>query len=893
MFKEFSRERLDKLLRKYPISDAGREYVEKTLGNGWSQKSVGTTHNTPSTIPCPKMGWTSASATWSREHPATLQRIFDEEVVGYVNQAEPIEIIYDGKNGHKVRTTFRPDFLVFHEHRGVVVEEWRPADFRGRLLERVPGRYDLLADGAYSSHPINEALRPMGIGYSLHFSDEIPQTATLNRRYLFSYLARAASEVYRSRLPELLDRVSRPGGTALADLLSDGIERDTLNWALAQGYIFTDLDGARLSDDPEDLPVFAHAETAKAWIQALRPDGTRPRPIAPGAERKLAKGDVFLFDGVRLTVEFSGQTAIYARDSADQPVELLHSLLAAAPGRLVLPESLTTHPRSIFWNTSAESLIRARRRREILEKIDQDLKLNADEKYSDSTIRRWRNQVEDGKTRGLSALESLIDAGDDKGYSGPHVDATLDKKLTELIDEGIEARPKKNTLEIYFAVEEAIQALGYKMIAKSSFYERVAKRRTPATTTSAEGHKLGKHSEPVHWMLDGDTPIHMERALELVHIDSTLLDVLLKSSLTGEILGRPWLTLAVCAHTRKVVGMHLSFRPPSYISSMLVLLDIVEQCNRLPDAIIHDHGSEFKKKEFAQALNDLEIIRHTRPKSSPRFGAIIERMFGTTTTMLLNGIAGSTQSLKKVRTSTKQTDPSSHSAHTLLDLYVGLRGFFEIFNNRKHSTTLMKPTAAYDQSLQMHGFRLHRTRGVEDVLPILLPTAPGRPRSIDPTRGLTVNYRQYGHAHLTPQHLKGKRVAVKPHAFDPSIVIAHLDRNWIECKAQNHSEISRVHPLVRRAIYEEWLVEQRLVETAGKDAHRKLRKLLEEMTEKAKKNIEYWRDRNAINIMGTAPLPSPEILPDDARNTLANLNQMMKNAIEAAKKSPTLGKLMN
>jgi putative transposase len=51
-----------------------------------------------------------------------------------------------------------------------------------------------------------------------------------------------------------------------------------------------------------------------------------------------------------------------------------------------------------------------------------------------------------------------------------------------------------------------------------------------------------------------DTPAHGSRPFQYVHIDHTLLDIELISSRTGKPLGRPWLSLAVDAWSRRIVA---------------------------------------------------------------------------------------------------------------------------------------------------------------------------------------------------------------------------------------------------------------------------------------------------------------------------------------------------
>lgn len=54
----------------------------------------------------------------------------------------------------------------------------------------------------------------------------------------------------------------------------------------------------------------------------------------------------------------------------------------------------------------------------------------------------------------------------------------------------------------------------------------------------------------------------MERVLQQVQMDHTMVDMLLVDQFDRKVLlGRPWLTMIMCALTRVILGMYLSFRP--------------------------------------------------------------------------------------------------------------------------------------------------------------------------------------------------------------------------------------------------------------------------------------------------------------------------------------------
>jgi len=104
---------------------------------------------------------------------------------------------------------------------------------------------------------------------------------------------------------------------------------------------------------------------------------------------------------------------------------------------------------------------------------------------------------------------------------------------------------------------------------------------------------------------------HGDRPFEIGHIDHSPLDLELVCSQTGEVLGRPWLTLTTDAYSRRFLAIHLTFDPPSYRSCMMVMRECVARHHRLPQTIAVDGG-----KEFQTLIRDIRFLQHN-PASLP------------------------------------------------------------------------------------------------------------------------------------------------------------------------------------------------------------------------------------------------------------------------------------
>ncbi len=135
-----------------------------------------------------------------------------------------------------------------------------------------------------------------------------------------------------------------------------------------------------------------------------------------------------------------------------------------------------------------------------------------------------------------------------------------------------------------------------------------------------------------------------ERAMQIVQIDHTKVDVTVVDPVGREPIGRPILTIGVDVFTRMVVGFYLSLEAPSVTSVALCLTHavmdkttwLVERgitaewpTSGLPECIHVDNGAEFHARAFKRGCADHGVTIAYRPPGTPRFGGHIERLIGT------------------------------------------------------------------------------------------------------------------------------------------------------------------------------------------------------------------------------------------------------------------------
>lgn len=188
-----------------------------------------------------------------------------------------------------------------------------------------------------------------------------------------------------------------------------------------------------------------------------------------------------------------------------------------------------------------------------------------------------------------------------------------------------ELRPKQ--LALPFPSHKLVKGL----ISEIPAFDRVAARYGRTAATKRFRAVLGQHV--------ADFP------LERAEIDHTQLDVIVIDDDTFLPLGRPWLTICLDVRTRCVLGKHVGFEPPSYLSvarclkhAFLPKTDLRSkypsiQNEWLPHGVMQelvvDNGQEFHSKSLENACYSLGTEIHYSARKTPWHKGKVERFIKT------------------------------------------------------------------------------------------------------------------------------------------------------------------------------------------------------------------------------------------------------------------------
>lgn len=201
--------------------------------------------------------------------------------------------------------------------------------------------------------------------------------------------------------------------------------------------------------------------------------------------------------------------------------------------------------------------------------------------------------------------------------------------------------------------------------------------------------------------------------LERAEIDHTLLDLMVIDDKSGLPLGRPWVTACIDDYTRCLLGIHISFEPPSYLTvahclraAFLPKANLKDQYPSIQNAweahgvmreLVVDNGTEFHSNSLENACYSLGIEIHYSARKTPWFKGKIERFLGTLNAAIAHGNPGTT--FRNIFDK-EEYDPSKHAVIRLSKLQEIIRMWIvDVYHQKPHRTLNAPPAAVWRSSI--------------------------------------------------------------------------------------------------------------------------------------------------------------------------------------------------
>jgi putative transposase len=538
--------------------------------------------------------------------------------------------------------------------------------------------------------------------------------------------------------------------------------------------IHADVRRCRLSDTFHTR-LYASREEAAALARDKDPVA---RAIAAAGEVVLKAGESVVFDGRICTIAAVSATTVLLRPASGDllPVALAELEELSDRGVLNAVPGGDGQPISCFPAVSPVAAKEANRRFQILERFWSSKILE---------VPYWQRAYKKAERDGLAGIRGLYPKEVGR-KEGPQLPEDVELIVAEQVEGFYETLDGPSKKALHDQIKKACEDKGLDAPSYATVLFRLKDRDLHDSDKARAGRKRAYKSKPFYWYLASDTPRHGERPWERGHIDHTELDVVLVDSETGLPLERPWLTLLIDAFSRRVLAYWITFDEPSYRSVMMVMRRCVERWARLPEEIIVDGGVEFGSVYFEQLCAMYKVSPLVRP-GEPRFGAVIERFFGSLNTRFIHLLRGNTKATKNVRELTKETDPANRAVWTLSRLAERLdEFFFDLYDTLSHPAFGASPREVFDNRMALTGQRTDRLIATDETfrMAILPSTRKGTARVDKRNRGVKINGRFYNAPEFRAPGVPGSIVAVK---FDPADVrraFAFVGGRWIVCYCQ-------------------------------------------------------------------------------------------------------------
>ena len=780
---------LERLFEQHSLPPRGRQLVLDALQGDPVRRVGGGRGNVVVRHSSRKMGCVVQAESRNVELAFVLRCESDPSVVFYLCQPATLSVYVVDTRGRRRRVHHVPDYLVLDED-GFAFVECKSADELARDADRPSPRF--VREGDRWRWPAAEdAAAELGLTYRIFSSEDVNPLWVRNLRFLSDFAD--VPEPPAVEVQTLVDCLGRARSLRLAELLaSSGVSTETLWWCVAHRRVWCDLERGRVFELDQ---AWGHdSESRMLAHRRLRAPDALPALAAAFAGGcagtvRVEPGASLVWDGVPWTVLNRGPGTVTLRCedgfgrvvplSVDDVERLLQD--GALRGADAVPDLVAARD-AVFRRASARDLDQARGRWEAVVYFKAHGRPPSG--VPARSVRRFLQWCNDGERRYGSAFAGLVRFRG-RRTGTPGIPSAQAQALREVAEEFADDH-RAGRVSAAFArlVDLCRERDVHPPPSERTLRRALAEASLPDRERARRGSRAAYQVEGPSTAGGALFPPHGDRVFEVGHVDHTPLDVRLVSSVNGTPLGSPWLTPLMDAYSRTVLAFSLSFDAPSRASVLSVLHDCVRRHGRVPDTLVVDQGPEFHSNDVENALACLRVHKVERPARKARFGAVMERMFGTTNTAFVHELLGNTTLLSLGRGLSSDRHPVRSAVWTLPMVEKACeRWLFEVYPALRHGTLGDTPRDVFARGLARDGERVARHVTLDDTLRVLLAqTVRGDTRRVDPVRGLVVEYLRYWHDDFQYGDVAGASVPVKLDVADCSVVFASVRGRWVTCR---------------------------------------------------------------------------------------------------------------
>lgn len=715
----------------------------------------------------------------------------DKELLEYYDQCIQIKVTYLLKNGRNHAVFHTPDFLCIWKSKIGFVEV-KTEDKMAELAKEQPGRYVKGEDGRWHSPPCEAWANELGLGYWIQTDSQIDRTCIRNFDFLAQYFGVDPATICEDAFNFIRGHLAATPAILLSELidvvLQEKISTDVIYTLIVSDLIYVDLSAAALVEG-DRVHVFVDYAAAEAYDPSVKLHNLSDANVVAMAINQA----IFYGDKSAEIVNITEKEVWISREGQQRVVILTHSEFEDLIRRGKVT-GLNIQEASGYREEVSKILKEASptELREALRRYDFVIRYLRGERFSEdvippSTLFRYLSTYREGQATYGSGFLTLIPDFHSRGDRSERFPPEVMDIVKNHIENNRETLKQKNYSIVHGAIENDCETAGFIAPSLPTFIKMTRKRPIPTQVRKRKGPKAAKSVAPYTRWLEKDTPRQGDRPLQVCYIDHTKFDVTFRCSITGRILGRPWLTLMSCGYSRILPAVYMTFDPPSYRSCLMVIRECVRHLGRLPEYLVVDGGKEFSSIYFRAlcATYGMHIISR---EGKPRNGSTCERLFGTNRTQFANNLIGNTQIMKNVREVSKESNPETLAAWTLCAAYPRLTEWaYTIYETNDHFSLKRSPREAFAAGMERFGPREHTERIYDEVFrELTLPTTRKGTAKIQLNDGVKINNIYYWSDEFRNPELVGKDVPVWYEPFNMGEARAYVNGRRINLTSEYH-----------------------------------------------------------------------------------------------------------
>jgi putative transposase len=340
-----------------------------------------------------------------------------------------------------------------------------------------------------------------------------------------------------------------------------------------------------------------------------------------------------------------------------------------------------------------------------IEKLAEELKAPKVPSYT--TVRRWLNRYLAGNGKRGAIAGNFHRRGNRGAALSPQAESYIEEMLRRHV-----LVPNAKSIAACHRLmlgdlAEAPLACGTEVISEKQVRARYDRIPESEKVRLREGYKEYKRRFPNGTVVDQPKSL-MERA----EVDHTPLDVLVIDRVTGEVLGRPWLTLVIDCLSRMIIGFHISLAQPSAHTVKLAVRNailskdkLLEQyglvgpypCMGLFSELVVDNGKDFHAVDVQDALSRMGIVVRYNPPGRPNNKGKVERLFRSINEQLIHTLPGTTKSNYAKKGDYKSKQYATVSMEQLIELVS--TWIVDVYHKTEHRTLKKTPLEAWNDAL--------------------------------------------------------------------------------------------------------------------------------------------------------------------------------------------------